>query len=372
MNTQPLNIPKDIKIKALYLFFLIYELQVGVGLAGYPRIVFNEAGHDGWISLIIALIIVHIVVACIIFILKTYENYDLYGILEQTVGKWIGKIITAAFLLYFSMIFLSIIITYIEFVKVFLFPRVQGWFVALLLLLLVVYAILGGFRVVVGVSFLVFIGTIWMHLLLTEPASYIDTSNYFPILDSGIKEIASGVYVTAYSVLGFELLWFFYPFISDKNKVSRYSHLGVALNGITLLIITVVAIGYFSRNRLQEEIWPLLQMFKILQLPLFERFDIIVVSLWMLIILPNLVTLGWMITFGLKRMSRIKQKYSTYVLVSLMFVVCLFMDNNRFMIDAFTNLSAKIGLFFAFVFPFLLFPFALIKRMKGKKSNEKI
>jgi len=109
-------------------------------------------------------------------------------------------------------------------------------------------------------------------------------------------------------------------------------------------------------------------MFKNLSFPLFERFDIIVVGLWLLIILSNVVILGWVITFGLRRITKFKQKYYLYILSSLIFLSTFYFDERQRIVD-FTDFSAKLGLFFAFLLPILLLPFAIIRRRKGKKNN---
>lgn len=367
--SSKLKIKANNKIKAYYVFFLIFTLQKGVGIVGYPRVVVEKAGPDAWISLIIALIFVHIFLQMIIFILRSYDNTDLHGILEQSLGKWLGKMISLSFMLFYMTIILSIVVTYVEFVLVFLFPRIQGWFIAGLILLLVIYAVYGGIKAVVGVSFIFYLFTEWMILLFIEPAMYFNKYNFLPILDTSFGELMQGVLVTSYTVTGFELIWFFYPFIDDKKKVARYGHLGVAIYGLTILIITVIIIGYFSLLELKEEVWPLLQMLKIVKLPLFERFDIIIVALWMLIILPNLVTLTWIASFGIKRITNLRQRTSLLIISILVFIGSFFLKD-RISINNYNDLVATISIFYCFGIPLLLFPFAIIKRRKGKKQNE--
>src|SRR5690625_3498085 len=365
---RALNIPNDIKVKAFYLFYILISVQIGVGITGYPKLVFVEAKKDSWISLIIAVLIVHIIIACIIYILNSYDNTDLYGILEQSFGKIIGRTVSFLFIIYLVLAITSIYLNFIEIVKVFLFSRLSDWVPTLMVLLLMIYSILGGFRAVVGTCFVLFFSTIWMILLLYEPMRHIDFLNYAPIFEASLQDIASGTLVSAYSILGFEVLWFLYPFIIDKKNITRYSQLGAFLSGLLLFLALATSIGFFSATQLEENIWPLLQMFKNLSFPLFERFDIIVVGLWLLIILSNVVILGWVITFGLRRITKFKQKHYLYILSSLIFLSTFYFDERQRIVD-FTDFSAKLGLFFAFLLPILLLPFAIIRRRKGKKNN---
>ena len=132
---QTLNIPNDIKIKAFYLFYNINSVQIGVGITGYPKIVFAEAKKDSWISLIIAVLIVHIIIACIIYILNSYDNTDLHGILEQSFGKIIGRTVSFLFIIYLVLAITSIYLNFIEIVNVFLFSRLSDWVPTLMVLL---------------------------------------------------------------------------------------------------------------------------------------------------------------------------------------------------------------------------------------------
>lgn len=365
---KSLSIPKDNQIKAAYLFIVLHTMQVGVGIAGYPRLVFMESKQDSWLAIILTGLILHLVIACIVFILNTYKTEDLPGVLTKMMGNILGKIISSIFVVYFLLMFLSVITNYIEFVQVFIFPKMSSWFIGLLLLTLVWYAVYGGIRVAVGASIVFFLSAIWMVGLLSTPISFIETRNFFPLFTVGWEGLLHGVLISSYTFLGFELLWVIYPFINDKKKVSRYSHLAIVFTVVMYLTITIVSIGYFAPRQLEEKVWPLLTMFKVISFPMFERFDILAVSLWMLVILPNLILLGWMVTFTCKRVHGLKQKHCLVVLIIFSLLFVTFFSDRQF-VNTLTDLTGRVGLILGFGFPFLLLPFAIRHRMKGKKKS---
>ncbi|GAA0470911.1 GerAB/ArcD/ProY family transporter [Alkalibacillus silvisoli] len=367
MQSQ-LQIPLDKKIKAVYLCIVLHTVQIGVGIAGFPRLVFMEAGQDSWISIIIAAIGLHIVIACLVFVLNSYGDHDLHGVLTTTFGKLIGKIITFVFLVYFFFSFFSVLLNYIEIVQVFIFPQMSSWFIAAILLILVLYAVTGGVRAVVGTSIIFFFGTIWMMWLLYEPITYVQVDSYLPMFTTEPSAILAGVLTTSYSLLGFELLWFLYPFIHDKPKVHRYSQLAMVFTILMILIITMVTIGFYSKGQLEENIWPVLSLIKVISFPMFQRFDLIAVALWMIIILPNLILLAWMVSIGAKRVFGWKQKYYLY-LVCLIAFICQYHFDSRHEINDLTGFVGEVGVYFGFLFPVLMVPFAIYKRKKGKKKD---
>ncbi|WP_188207021.1 GerAB/ArcD/ProY family transporter [Alkalibacillus aidingensis] len=366
MQSQ-LQIPIDKKIKAVYLFVVLHALQMGVGVVGLPRVVYEEAKQDSWVSVLIAGIALHIVIACIVFILNSYKNTDIHGILAQIFGQKISKVLSMVFIFYFYLMFISILLNYIEFVQVFIFPKLSTGFIASLLIFLVIYAVYGGVRAAVGSSIVFFFTTIWMVLLLIEPIFLMRAEYFLPVLDNSPQDIFSGALKTSYSILGFELIWVLYPFIQDKKNVAKYSHFAMLFTIILVMYVTVVAIGYFSPKHLEMKVWPLFTMFKIITLPIFERFDVISVALWLMVVIPNLILLGWMISYSCKRVTGLKQKHCLHVFMLIALIVATFVDKREY-VNILTDYVGQAGIFFGLTLPFLLLPFAIYKRVKGNKS----
>ncbi|KHE67311.1 GerAB/ArcD/ProY family transporter, partial [Halobacillus sp. BBL2006] len=151
-----LTIKPDVAVSAFYLFFIVHTIQTGTGIMGVPRILFLEAGPDAWISVLIAGVYLHFIAWIMISILREYESADIIGIQCDLYGKYIGVSIGIVFLIYQFFILLSVIKNYVEVVQVFIFPNIPIWLMSLFLLSLMIYCVLGGFRVVVGTSFIFF------------------------------------------------------------------------------------------------------------------------------------------------------------------------------------------------------------------------
>ncbi|PKR78233.1 spore gernimation protein [Halalkalibacillus sediminis] len=359
-------VPIDKQIKAAYLFIVIHTMQIGVGLAGFPRIIYMEAKQDSWFVLLLAAILLHIVIFTIVYILNSFKNEDLQGILQNLFGKWIGKIINTIFILYFLSMFLSVFVNYVEFVQVFIFPDLAPWFIGTLLIVLVVYAVHGGLRVAVGTSIIFFFITIWMVFLLIKPITMMEFDHFYPILTTTPEEWLRGVKATSFSVIGFEILWIIYPFISDKHHVQRYSQTAAIFTITLLMYVTVVSIGYFSGTQLEEKIWPVLTLFKILSMSFFERFDILLVALWMFIILPNIILLAWMVTYSINRMTKCKDDYVLIALAIIALITTIFLDE-RYYVNEFTDLVAQLGIYLGFIFPIALLPIVWIHKKRNNR-----
>ncbi|MDZ5473120.1 GerAB/ArcD/ProY family transporter [Bacillus sp. 31A1R] len=363
--------------KKAYLFntflvaFIIHAAQAGVGIAGLPRIVFLTAKHDAWISVFFAGVLTAGVIYIILFMLNQYESADLYGIHYDIFGKYIGALLSLIYVLYLLSACFIIVMNYVEIVQAWVFPDLQTWVLSLILLLLGVYGVLGGIRVVVGICFMSVILTIWLAFMLSAPLGHLDVTHLLPIWETKTLDIIKGISKTALSIIGFELLLFVFPYIENKKRANFYAQMGNAYTTLLFTVVTLVSIGFFSEVSLTRTIWPVLSMFKIIQFPNLERFEFIAISFWMLIVLPNICIYLWAATKGIKRVFGKNQRRYIFIAASIIWGLCFFI-RARYQMNMVTDWVGRISYGTAFIYPVLLAAIVLVKKklFKGGKKNE--
>ncbi len=60
MNQAGVN--EKYKVSPFYVFFLVHSIQTGVGVLSFQRVLAKSTGTDGWISILLAGLIVHIMI----------------------------------------------------------------------------------------------------------------------------------------------------------------------------------------------------------------------------------------------------------------------------------------------------------------------
>jgi spore germination protein (amino acid permease) len=361
--------PKEgLLVNAFLVMFFIHAAQTGVGIVGLPRIVFLAAKHDAWISVFLGGILSGVVLAMMVLMLKKYDSADLYGIQVDVFGKWLGNAMNFFYMIYMTLSFFVILMNYIEIVQVWIFPELPTWQIALALILLTIYGVNGGIRIIVGVAFLSVLGTVWMLFVLIVPLEYADPNNLLPILNTDLKHILKGVYSTSLSIMGFELLMFLYPYVKEKKKVFLYSQIGNLFTTFLLTAITMVCISFFAENGLARTIWPVLSMFKIVRLPNLERFEFIAVSFWMLVILPNMCCYLWAASKGFSRIMNWKKNRGIWIISGLVWCGSFFIKA-RYQMNEVTDFVAHIGFIFAFCYPILLSILVLVKKRFQRRKK---
>ncbi|PWK07862.1 GerAB/ArcD/ProY family transporter [Tumebacillus permanentifrigoris] len=371
MNTTP-TIPKRLLFNASMLVFVIQANQVGVGVLGFHRLIAKYVRQDAWIAIVIAGLAVHLILWVMVATLRMFDSSDLYGIHDAVWGKWLGRVLNALYTAMLAAPTLVIIETYIEVIQTWISVDIPSWFVSLSLLLLVIYGVLGGLRIIVGFCLLSVLSTIWLVLLAYYPLQYAVWSHLLPVFEAKLPDLLTAVQKMALTLSGFEIIYFVYPFVRDKHHAYRYSQIAALITNLIYLIAMLTATVYFSQEQLLHNIWAQLSILKIIQLPFLERFEYLIIPLWVLVILPNMLLYTWATTRGLKHVFHLSQKKGVYA-VALITLGLGFLFNTRQKVNQLNDLFNTFYLYAVFLYPLLLYVVALIKtkwqrRQEGKQT----
>ncbi|WP_054955312.1 GerAB/ArcD/ProY family transporter [Paenibacillus dakarensis] len=365
------NPPKNSQIHAYLLFYFICNVQIGVGIFNFERYIFETAKHDAWISVILAGLVAHLFVWFIVRALHKYESTDLYGIHFDMYGKVIGTVFNCIYMLYYLCITIIIMRNYIEVIQGWIFPDISSWVILALISLLIIFAGFGGLRVIVGMCLLGFIVIIFTMLLFHSSLEYAIWSQLLPVLETKTANIIDGAIRMSFSLAGFEIILFIYPFVVNKERAMLHSQLAVGFANLVYLIIMVLSIVYFSSNQLERSIWPSINMLKIVKYPFLERLEFIVVSVWMLVVITGILINTWVVTRGFKRMWNLNQKATLVFIIALAMGVAVTIKGHE-TVDQVNKIIGMGSLAFSFVYPFLLSLLVLIVfKFRGRRRSNK-
>ncbi|WP_102349106.1 GerAB/ArcD/ProY family transporter [Bacillus sp. Marseille-P3661] len=347
---QPID--KRFKIPSFLVLYLISSVQIGVGVLGFQPFIF-DAGNDGWIAVILAGLMVHMVI-WVIYTLLNKGQRDLIDIHKYVFGKWLGHTMDVLTLFYFLFTSIVVLRSYIEIVQVWVFNDMETWSFALVFMLLTYYIVMGGFRTVTGICFFSLVLPSYLMFTFLYPIEFARWENLLPILETDIMPLFKASLNMTLSYLGFSTLLIFYPFIEEGQKSQKWAHLGTFITTTVYVFIEIISITYYSKLQLKEVNWPTLGLWKIVELPFVERFEYIGISSWLIVILPNIALMMWTASRIAKRVSGFKQKYLLVILLIFLFIGCNFFDT-REQINQLSNAVANFGKYFVFGYiPLLL------------------
>jgi spore germination protein AB len=358
-------VPEKAKISPFLVFFLVHTMQVGIGVLGYQRIIAQTAGYDAWISVVIAGLSVHIILWMIYKIAET-ANGDIVSAHTFVFGKKMGKLVSLPFVLYFLLICVTVLRTFIEVVQVWMFQDMSTFWYSLAFCSLAIYIIFGGFRTVTGVAFFGVVLPAYLIFTFFFTIPYADLRNLLPIFDHSIRDLVMASYQMSLTYLGYEILLFIYPFIKEPQKSKKWAHLGVLFTTFLYTFLTIVTFAYFSEGQLQKNVWATLTIWKIVEMPFVERFEYIGIANWNIIILPNFCIALWCASRIVKRVTNMKQKYWVLILAMVVLITINFLKTRQ-QIHTLIDYTGKIAFLINYGYiPLLFFLILIVKKVKKK------
>src|SRR5699024_3538240 len=99
---------------------------------------------DSWVSILLAHGFIMITVAVMFMILNQYESADIFGIQVDIFGHILGKLLGVIYVVYFGLVLVSVLATYIQVVQLFLYPTFPTYLLCILILLLILMQLLEG------------------------------------------------------------------------------------------------------------------------------------------------------------------------------------------------------------------------------------
>jgi spore germination protein (amino acid permease) len=346
---------------------LMYVSMVGVGVLNFQREVAEHAGYNGYISVILVGISIHLILWMIYKIFSSnQEGLDVTAINNTCFGKIAGNIINFAIVLYFFFGACIEFKAYIEVIQVWVFPSMKILPLSIILVLLIYYSVSGGFRSVTGLSslgFLMTLGFILPENLLVLP--YTHPLNLMPLFNHSITDILLSSKSMLYQFLGFEALLLFYPFIKSPAKSKKWAHLAVFFVTLMYLILIINTFMYYSEGQLREIYWPTLDMLKIIEGPVFMRVEILAISMWLIKILAGISLSLWAACRGMKTVFQIKPRASLLAfLIGILLLEYFLKDRSIF--RWISEVYSDFGLYFIYGYIPILFVVTQIRKNWNK------
>ncbi|WP_225445676.1 GerAB/ArcD/ProY family transporter [Paenibacillus arenosi] len=362
-------------IQSFGLLFVICNVQIGIGVFGFQRYIAREAGHDAWIAVLLAGMFCHFSGWLIVSVLRRYESADLYGIHQDLFGRWVGGGLSILMMLYYVIVTVTILRTYIEAVQSWIFPEFPTWLLAFVLLFLSWYAGISGLRVIVGVCFIGFFVMFAFSTLYYNPIQFAQWNRLLPIGEATPYQLFNGAVAMGFTLSGFEIVSFLYPYLNDKDKSQKYMQISLLLTNILYLFVILVTTIFFSQDQLLRTVWSSLNMLKIVKYPFLERIEVLAMGVWMFAVVPGIIILTWVISRGLRRLFNFPHKKVLIVFSIFIYVVTL-VFHNREQIDMLNSLISKAALFISFVYPLFLYVTVAVvwwwRQHKPKKGEDEL
>lgn len=345
----------------------------------YPAIYARFAGINGYIAVIINLLMDLLVIAILLWIIKQFPQKTMMQLVEDFFGKAITKLFYFILFVYLWWKAVVIMNAHHNYVLESLFGHLDWSFYIIPLLFLLAFMMSKSLRSL-GRSAEIFFPVVLVAVLVTIfiPVKELDLSNLLPVLSNGFKPVMSASFYTSFSVGDYIVL----IMISGKIKLKKNTYKSLFLySAISVVLVSIFYIIFFSTfGELAAN-----QTLAIKDLPLFTSFpsvvgriDWITINLWTIALIFQI---GLLLSFSLECFNSVfnlKNKAFSILIINLMvlaFAYLLFFNISQELEIITSPHFNAIIMSFQILLLICIFVSALVKRRENfaiyKKINAK-
>ncbi|KIL51182.1 GerAB/ArcD/ProY family transporter [Jeotgalibacillus campisalis] len=340
------------KLKPYHVIFLVQNSMVALGLLSLPNELSSMGYSQWWIPLMLG-IIANLTLIPIIWLFQRYPQDNLFTLNEKLIGKFLGKILNTFLVVYLIFFIASIVEGYLDLIKIIALPdrTIAGPLVVFFIVLL--YIVHGGIKSIARFCILSFFLTIWMAYFLQWSILEGDIRHLMPVSNFTFHEFLVASRNGYFAICGYELIMTYFPYIINQKKAFKHASIGIWITITLYFSVTVVSVMYFTEWQLEEVIYPILKLYKAVELSYAERIDVLGISLWVLLILSSTAAYLWVAKKGMDALRSNNKTYHLYVIAICIFVFVMIPLSKDFQEAFYDNL-------FYIKFSIILWPNILI------------
>jgi len=283
------------KIKKLdyyHVIFLVQNVMIGVGLITLPHDI-NVVGNDMWLIPLILGGIATLILYPMVKLGQKYPDDSLFVIHEKLLGKWLGRGFNAVFTIYATIMVAAVVDLYVRLIQTITLPNMGILTNTIAIFIVMVAIVQGGIKSIARFSMLSFFFTGWMIYFLTWSFSKGYFIDAMPRFESELKDWLTAMNRGGQSMLGFELIMIYFPYIVNQAKAYRHAVTGIWTTIFFYFLVCLASAMYFSMWQVENLLFPILNLFKAVQLTFIERIENLGITLWVFLILSTTAAYLW-------------------------------------------------------------------------------
>lgn len=349
--------------------FIIHGAQMGVGILTLPRNLAEIAGTDSWIAVLLSWMIAVLASTMIILILQRHSQDTIFDLLRRYFGRYVGQFFSIIWIVYTACIFIMVFISSVLILKTWILPQTDIFLLVLLFVIPLFLVARNGIRVIGRYSQIVFFLTIWLIFLFVFALEDVNWPNLLPVLKEGWLPVMGSVPVAMISFLGFELAFLLYPFLIHKKQAIKGNLIANSITLFVYLFLIIINFSYFSPYGITTYRWPTISLLKLIELPMLERLEVPVMSLYLLVFSTTVIPYLFFTVFGVKYLFQ-KCDHQK-ILASFLFIVVIvsiFYSPSYTEVEQLTSAFGSIPLLIIFVYAIFLWIYGFFHKGRDVSS----
>ena len=358
------------KITTGQFYIILISIMIGTGILNLAREVSKISMQDGWISVIIAGIVVTASTYIALYVSSKFDDDSFLQCFFYLLSKPLAFIILLFYFLYSLAVSSAVLRSLADMIITWFLPRTPIWVILLLALVTVINVAKDGLPLIGRFCQIIFYTIIPISFLIIVPVYHISLLNVLPIGGSGISKIAEGIQLSIFTYAGYEVSLFLFPFIANKNKnIAKMGALTVFLVALIYTITVFSQIALFGYQELQTLMYPTINYLDVIDIPIIERIEIFFSIFWIFTVIVTVIVQYYVGSLILQSLFNTRNNSGfIYMFSPLVFFLSLY-PRSSVQIGAYKEIIGYCNIFFGLALPVILLITFLLKG--GKKKDGK-
>lgn len=349
---------------------LLITTAIGVGILSLPSQLALVLNNDGWLALIVGVLLIILILFLIDRVYRLYPNNSFYKIGIEVYGKVVFNILAIISAVYFIMLAAYTSRVFGEVVKAYLLEITPIEVIILTMLLATAYLSRAELQVLARTASMVYpilLGLIIFLVVISIPAS--DPTNMLPVFNSDLKRLPKGLLAGLVSYAGYEVVFMMHPYSDDKDNVFKYSIRGLLIVAGIYIIAFAMCLSLFGIDQLKRELWPTVSLANQVDLPgyFLENLEGIILALWVVVVYS---TLGPEIFYASRILARVfdtkSHDFFVLLIIPIIYIIAMLPTNVIQVYEIMGNITSYFSLVAGVFIPVFVFIGAWVKKRRSK------
>ncbi|MGM9926335.1 MAG: GerAB/ArcD/ProY family transporter [Bacillus sp. (in: firmicutes)] len=370
-----MNILQSNQLTLSQLFFFMIHAQVGLSILSLPYDLSNTAGHDGWMSIIIAIFFVQLMVFLYYYLMNRFPDLTFYDVTIKVFGSNIGKCLNYIIISYYLIYSAHFAYQCTTILKLWNYYQTPFWFMILILIFIGFYIIKGDLSPIGRFLTLATIAILSIIYFLFWDMSELNYHYILPLAEAKLSDIvkASREGIVAFS--GFEILMFIHPFVQSSNK-KKFKIANISIWAVcALYLVTTVFVYMYFPNSAKNIADPTIYFVIPMHFTAIQRIEVFFIAAWTVLMITSHICFLYIGLLGLSR-TRKKKHHNHYAKGASILIFLVVIVAHRFVNEHIISIFKTYLMYFTFVVIFVI-PFLTVifnqfirKNQKGETHNE--
>jgi spore germination protein KB len=294
----------------------------------------EQLKQDSWIALLIGAALGSLYLWMLLVIQRRSPDSDLAELYQQLFGKWLGFALVFPQGLFFAYEASRNIRDFSDLTAMTILSRTPEWSIKLLMVMLSLYAVWGGTRVLFRLAELLFpivvLGYLLIIVLLIQ-AGLPDFHRLQPIMSDGIGPILKVVFpdFTAFPFAQIMTMLVFWKYVKPSAAIGKITYRAYTMTALFSVFMNMLVMSVLGPGLNEYSTIPFLQAVQLIQLANFlERLDVVVTVLIIIGLFIKLSLLFMAAALTLSSLLKIPYRACAVVLAPIIYGVCFLEPNH--------------------------------------------